>query len=269
MGVDLVQAACGLVAGARPEDARLDEAGESHAVVLFPGLAAVRFARTTAARRAAGRRTALLVALGRAAPWLPLPRVLEQTDDAVVHSWMDGAPAGAGEGSASELSRLLSGLAAVDLDALVPHLGAPHEYAGGARWAEAVESEVVAHLAPRAQEHARRRMAAALALPPVRPSLVHGDLAGGNVLWTGGRVTGVLDWDVAQPFDPAVDVACMVSTGWDVRAVVDDETWSRAAVWRRTFLLDWALFAQEQGLPTAERAARLERVERDLTDGVG
>lgn len=267
MAVDRIEAACGLVPGARPTDARLDESGESHVVVLFPGVAAVRFARTPAARRATARRTALLVALGRAAPWLPVPRVLEQTDDAVVHSWVDGTPAGPGGGDAPELARLLDGLAAVDLDALAPHLGAPHEYAGGSRWAEAVESGVVEHLAPRAQERARRRVAAAL--PPVRPSLVHGDLAGGNVLWSRGRVAGVLDWDAAQPFDPAVDVACMVSAGWAVRSVVDGETWSRAEVWRRTFLLDWALFAQEQELPATERAARLDRVERELTDGVG
>ena len=53
-------------------------------------------------------------------------------------------------------------------------------------------------------------MARARALPPVEPGVVHGDLAGTNVPWrTDGTVYGVLDWDHAQAFDPAVDVGCL------------------------------------------------------------
>jgi aminoglycoside phosphotransferase (APT) family kinase protein len=41
---------------------------------------------------------------------------------------------------------------------------------------------------------------------PVRASICHGDLWGGNVLTQDGHVTGVLDWTVATVADPALDV---------------------------------------------------------------
>jgi hypothetical protein len=51
-----------------------------------------------------------------------------------------------------------------------------------------------------------------------------------------GSVVGVLDWDLAQPFDPAVDAACLAWHGWDtVRATVDELTFRRARIWWRTF----------------------------------
>nr|WP_297427720.1 phosphotransferase [uncultured Actinotalea sp.] len=73
--------------------------------------------------------------------------------------------------------------------------------------------------------------------PPVPPSLVHGDLAGANVLLGGdGRVVGVLDWDLAQPFDPAVDAACLAWFGWPVvGAAVHPDALRRARVWHGVF----------------------------------
>lgn len=50
------------------------------------------------------------------------------------------------------------------------------------------------------------RVAARSSTCSVEPGLVHGDLAGTNLLWRAdGTVSRVLDWDLAQAFDPAVD----------------------------------------------------------------
>ncbi|NUR82190.1 MAG: aminoglycoside phosphotransferase family protein [Dermatophilaceae bacterium] len=47
---------------------------------------------------------------------------------------------------------------------------------------------------------AARQLAGSLALPPGAPrTMVHGDFWCGNVLRTGGQVTGVVDWEHAQP----------------------------------------------------------------------
>ena len=44
---------------------------------------------------------------------------------------------------------------------------------------------------------------------PVRPGEVvcHGDFGAWNTLWDGGRLVGVVDWDMAEPAMPIVDVA--------------------------------------------------------------
>src|SRR5690606_20167294 len=44
-------------------------------------------------------------------------------------------------------------------------------------------------------------------LQPVRPALVHIDYWTGNLLWAGGRITAVLDWEEAAQGDPGYDVA--------------------------------------------------------------
>ena len=80
-------------------------------------------------------------------------------------------------------------------------LGPPHAYCGAEHWAQVIEAEVVPRLPPRWHVEVRGRSEAALALPAVVPSLVHGDLAGENVHYDArGIVVGVLDWDLAQPF---------------------------------------------------------------------
>jgi aminoglycoside phosphotransferase (APT) family kinase protein len=40
------------------------------------------------------------------------------------------------------------------------------------------------------------------------PVLVHGDFWPGNVLWQGGRLVAVIDWEAAAIGDPSADLAC-------------------------------------------------------------
>jgi aminoglycoside phosphotransferase (APT) family kinase protein len=42
---------------------------------------------------------------------------------------------------------------------------------------------------------------------PVKSGLVHGDFWSGNVLWLGGALAGVIDWDASGPGDAGADVA--------------------------------------------------------------
>jgi aminoglycoside phosphotransferase (APT) family kinase protein len=122
----------------------------------------------------------------------------------------------------------------VDLAALDGLLDQPHGYAGGAR--RRPVGRAVDALPDDARGDARRRLDDALALPAVPATFVHGDLGGHNMRWNDGRLVGVIDWDWAAGWDPAIDAACLAWHGWDaVAAAVDPPTYQRARIWHRTF----------------------------------
>jgi aminoglycoside phosphotransferase (APT) family kinase protein len=231
--------------------------GGSHHVVLLPGVAVVRIARNPVAAAALSRRSELLCRLvGAGLPFavpVPLSDVAEvEGYTAVALSWLEGRPCPRGEGGQPEqLAWLLDALREVDCGDLDGLLGKPHEYAGAERWAEILEQDVVPRLPAAWRPEAHRRVHAALDLPAVPASLVHGDLAGTNMHWSGdGRLLGVLDWDLAQPFDPAVDAACLAWHGWDkVAAAVGRQTLHRAWTWYLTFGLEQVSFALLNGEP--------------------
>jgi aminoglycoside phosphotransferase (APT) family kinase protein len=91
-------------------------------------------------------------------------------------------------------------------------------------------------------------------LPDSDRSFNHGDLAGSNVLWSHGRVAGVLDWDLAAWDDPAEDVAALASWhGWALLPLIADPgTAARAAVFRRSFPLQIIAFAIINDRPEEE-----------------
>lgn len=232
--------------------------GQDHDVLVFPGTAVVRVARHAAAAAGLERRTALLGVLATldlpfAVPAALSPVRVVGADTAVALSWLPGAAGARGEVGPAELGRLLEAVAGADLAAVAPYLDVPHAYAGRERWHELLLTEAVPRLPERLRDEARRRVDDAAALAPVTPRLVHGDLAGDNVLLDDrGRVSGVLDWDLAAPFDPAVDVACLAWFGWDeVRAVVDGATYDRARTWWRTFGIEQVVAAVLAGEPAA------------------
>ena len=247
--------------------------GQFHDVVLVPGVAAVRIARRPAAAAQLPRRTELLRRLARmqlpfAVP-VPLSDVLVVDGlTAVVVSWIDGAPGEKGTGQPGPLRQMLAALAEVPIPMLTDVLGPPHGYCGGSRWAEVITTEVLPRLPAGWRDEVRRRTEEALALPDIEPSLVHGDLGGDNVHYDAqGAVVGILDWDLAQPFDPAVDAACLAWHGWNtVRAAVDETTYRRSRIWWRTFGYEQIGAAVLNGEPpeiieryVAETIAWLER----------
>lgn len=249
--------------------------GEFHDVVLVPDKAAVKVARGSAAAHLP-RRARLLQRLSEAAlPFdtpVPLGEVVTvEGRSAIALSWVAGEEAPTRPVEPPHLRVLLEALAGVPLGPLEGLLDEPHAYAGREGWPDLMLDEVVPRLPVHVRAEATRRVHAALDLPPVPPSLVHGDLAGQNLRWrTDGTVAGVIDWDLAQPFDPAVDAACLASFGWEnLRAAVDTHTFTRARIWFATFGIELVASALDNGEPThiiEDRILRTTRWIEDTTD---
>lgn len=104
-----------------------------------------------------------------------------------------------------ELAAALASIHAVDATALPP------DYPRAPGPAAIVEGRLE-RSSPKTHEGLWREVAAALrsAAPAVRSNrlvLTHHDFWFGNTLWTGERLTGIVDWDDARIDDPAFDVA--------------------------------------------------------------
>ena len=242
----------------------------SHDVVLLPGVAAVRIARDAPAIEALPRRTALLSRLaGAGLPFatpVPLTPVGSGPDwTAVAVSWLPGEPLPPESGEPRTLRAILDALAAVDLDLVADALDVPHAYAGRERWAQLMLDEAVPRLPARLRDSGRRRVHDVLALDPVPPRLVHGDLTGENLHWSaGGALLGVLDWDLAAATDPAIDVAALAHWhGWPALArAVDPRTYARARTWYATFSVEQIVKWLLDGMSGPELDARVEDVAR-------
>ncbi|MEV4391573.1 phosphotransferase [Nonomuraea sp. NPDC049607] len=239
---DLMEIADVLVPGAPLDTARLARGG-MHDVVLVPGVAAVRVGRRPSVSEALPRRTELLRAIGAAGLPFAVPEPLTPVTTfgeraAVAVSWVRGAGHDAGQGDPALIGELLGALRELpvtpELRALLP---APRAYAGPASWSTILAEEVLPRFPARWRDEGRRRLDDALALEPVPDALVHGDLVGDNVHWDeNGKLVGVLDWDRAHLFDPAIDAAFMGWHGWHtLRDAVDAGTYRRAVTWERAF----------------------------------
>lgn len=237
---DAVAVACVVLPEVRQGEVSVERGGE-HTVVVAPGVGAVRIATGDQSAALMSRRTELLVELSALNLPFAVPVPLSEVVDidghtAVATSWVPGVPHPKGEGNPAALAHILAALRRIDVRALEGLLAAPHGYAGGARWA-GLMADAVACLPADVRPDAKGRLDDALALPEVEPSLVHADLAGHNMRWgDDGRLLGIIDWDWAAAWDPAVDAACLAWHGWaTVGAAVDAETYRRARVWQRTF----------------------------------
>jgi aminoglycoside phosphotransferase (APT) family kinase protein len=230
--------------------------GQFHDVVLYESVAAIRIARRPAAARELPRRSALLAALhDLGLPFLvpqPLTEVVTVGDrHAVATAWVPGEALPRGSGDAGALRGLLDALADVPLAVVSTLLDEPHAYAGRSGWLALMHDEVIPRLDEALRAEARRRIDAAASLDPVTPALVHGDLGGDNLRWSpAGTLLGVLDWDLAQAFDPAIDAACLAWHGWEtVRRAVDATTYERARIWQATFGIEQVGAAMSNGEP--------------------
>ena len=244
------------------------EHGSANLVVLA-GRVAVRVARSADAASEALRAQRLIDAL----PALPfaVPRSAAPAIDdraaggvvAIAQERVDGEPHPSGSGDPVELRRLLDTLRETDLAPLRRHLAHRHTFFGGEEGLRLMTGEAVTMLAPTARERARRAAEAFVGLAPQGDVLTHGDLAGSNVLWTGGAastVSGLIDWDLAAADDEAKDVAALATWhGWDLVAqIVPPEVTHRARVTAATYPLQLLCFAIAGCRPA-------EEIERALT----
>ncbi|MFE3056007.1 phosphotransferase family protein [Nocardia sp. NPDC059239] len=233
---DLLEIAAALLPGVRLDRAVLAANGNIHDVLLIPDVAAVRVSKRPLAAAAMPQRVEVLRWLARAGLPFRVPEPLTSVAmfgdrAAVAVSWIDGAALPEGVGSVGQIAEVLSAVRSVPLDSDL--LAVLDSRTQGRHWSEIIIADIVPRLPVRWQPEVLRRLDAALTLEPVPDALVHGDLCGPNVHWsTDGRLLGILDWDLAMPGDPALDVAMMAWHGWDtVRRAVPTEMFHRARIW--------------------------------------
>ncbi|MED7931472.1 aminoglycoside phosphotransferase family protein [Nonomuraea sp. LP-02] len=237
---DLLGIAEALVPDAALGSARLAEHGNMHHVVLFPGVAAVRISKRPSAAADLPRRVEILRAVAAAGLPFAVPEPLTAVTTfgeraAVAISWIDGEGLPEGVGDPAAFGLLLEALREVEISPeLKAVLHTPRRYADGLGWADILNDEIMPRLPAKWRDGVRRRLDTLLALEEVPARLVHGDLGGSNVHFDAdGKLTGVLDWDLAILSDPAIDAALVATWhGWDVlRAAGDEETYRRAWAW--------------------------------------
>jgi len=237
---DLLEIAEALVPDAPLGSARLAEHGNMHHVVLFPGIAAVRISERPSAAAELPRRVEILRAVAAAGLPFAVPEPLTEVatfgeQAAVAVSWIDGEPLPEGSGDPAAFGLLFEALREVEISPeLEAVLHTPRRYADGLGWADILNDEVVPRLPTKWRAGVQQRLDALLAIEEVPARLVHGDLGGNNVHFSAdGKLTGVLDWDLAILSDPAIDAALVATWhGWDVlRAATDEETYRRARAW--------------------------------------
>ena len=154
---------------------------------------------------------ATLEAVSAATPLAPRPVLCDAAGELIgeplmVTTMLDGAPlppTHQPDGWTEQLA-----------DALVAIHGIPPERVAGVASDRSAEERLARRLAdppPRADPlwDEASRVAAELAprLAGNPPTLIHGDLWFGNTIWSGGRLSGVVDWAGARIGDPARDVS--------------------------------------------------------------
>lgn len=228
-------------------------------------------------------------------PPVPLSgAVAAGTGAAVLQRFVPGGPHPPHEGDPATLRRLLAEIAAVDVadPRIAPHLGRPFAFRGpwtpervrhvadlpglirarlGAWPGDDLDRVVGADGWAAAVARLTGTVSGWTADPPAPASLVHGDLAGHNMRWRAvpadhascGQVrwelAGVLDWDLACAWDPALNVAYLgLWHGEDgVEAVAADPAEARRArVWLGAMALE-----------TLDDAAARDAIVGGLADG--
>lgn len=164
-------------------------------------------------------------------------------------------------GDPGPLRELLDAVHGVELGPSCPDLAQRHAFMGGDGWERVLRDRVVPLLQEDLREEARARIDAYASLAPVDLCFGHGDLAGTNVLWSGGAVSGVLDWDLATLEDPEEDLASLAWWhGWNViDAIAPGRTPGRAETYRDLFPLQMIAFHVLHDGDEAGLARLLER----------
>ncbi|MFJ6418489.1 phosphotransferase family protein [Paeniglutamicibacter sp. NPDC091659] len=218
------------------ESAHVNEGGQFHAVLVAENEAVLRISRTSAAGRQMQRRVDLVEAL---APRLgfELPTALTPVwhggdRSAVVQRYLPGSAHAPHMGDAAALRRLVEELAGIDVAPLAHLLAPPFAFNGP--WTSAKTAATLRALPAGLVAEAELVLSTIAGFAAIPPALVHGDLAGHNVHWLESRLVGVLDWDLAAAWDPALNSAYLGL--WHGEAMLDliaptaREAW-RARVW--------------------------------------
>ena len=249
--------------------------GQFHDVVLLDEVA-YRFPRDEESRRMMPARAALLdtltgaadAGIGLRAALIPKPLAEPDMSQPVgrchvalrrLHGRQLSRDEASSPGVLAELTGVLDALGGLGRQ---PEIGAAVPPADPRYW-ERFADEVGRILFPLMSDSGRHLAAAELAavktVNPTGDALVHGDLGGTNLLWTGTesrfRLTGILDWDKAHIGSQADDLASLATMlGWPAVERLDRQrhggrcpTIADARIIETTFALQQALPAALNG----------------------
>ena len=244
--------------------------GAYHRVALFPGRAVVRVTIGRGHEHRAMREHSNAAAVARldlpAAAASPLGDVVATGDwTAAAIEYLPGRRRldEDWEQVGPELTRVLAELRAVTLPP-DPGLRPVRDWCGGADWPVIVE-RIAAPLGRTLRRTAVDAVTTVLQVEQgIRPVFVHGDFGMHNLLWLGGRISGLLDVDTACVGDPAIDVAQLLGAfdPDDVERMTGAAVFARAIVHKRTLPLQVAAAAELAGDSTLRDRALSNFVER-------
>lgn len=231
-----IELATTLHPGADWNAAHVDTGGQFHEVLVAPEEAVMRMSRTPEAAAAMQRRVDLVQALeGQFSFLLPsaLGRVWHDADfSAVIQRYVPGAAHLPHAGDATALRRVLAELASVEVGELEELLAPPFAFRG--TWTPDKIESTIKVLPQDLGVAAQQVLDAVNSFAEVPASLVHGDLAGHNMRWRDGTLLGVIDWDLAAAWDPALNTAYLAL--WHGHDFIEtiapsvQEAW-RARIW--------------------------------------
>ncbi len=246
--------------------------GSAHWIINMENRLSVRVAKSPELGAAVARRTETL----RRLPYdlsFEVPRPITRTITrngmtAVGLSWIKGEPHHSGQVSPRALATILREIHSIDYTGMEPYLDFPHQHWGGKDWVSVLRQDVVPKLLKSNQRIALGLIDDVVDLEPATPVLIHNDLAGHNILWSGDKLAGVIDWDHACLADPAYDHATLgMSYGWEAlrRALSPDEM-ERALVLSRTLALEAVAYSLKTGKGGAIVRLGVERADDWLYD---
>jgi aminoglycoside phosphotransferase (APT) family kinase protein len=157
---------------------------------------------------------------------------------------------------AADLARLLDRCAELGRSPAVRAAVPQADQHAWRQFADQVAAVLYPLMSDAGRARARDQLDRVLAVDPTGQALVHGDLGGGNLLWTAAgperRLAGVLDWDDAHTGSQADDLASIAATfGWPFAAQVDAHRHGGQTPTIAEAQTITATFALQQALPAA------------------
>lgn len=241
--------------------------GSAHIFINMGNQLSVRIAKTEKTGFMVARRTEVLRQLPTNLSFdvpRPITRAITRNGyTAVGYTWIKGEPRHPGLAPEKALATLVSEIRKIDTTSFAPYLDTAHTHWGGQDWEQTLREEVVPLLLKSNQKRAHMVIDSVLALDPVEHTLIHGDLAGHNILWQGDKLAGVIDWDHATIADPAIDLATLGNWyGWkSLRRAASEAEIERAQVLSRLLALQAVAYTINNGMGGAILRLAVERAD--------
>lgn len=217
--------------------------GAFHEVIISKDGPVARIQIGTHARERAEREYRIKKAFEQITFPVPVPRALSEPTEAagrvfILVSRVPGEPVS--DLNAIDESRLESYRILLDgfHTAQVPsgvEFPETNAWCGGKNWHELITGQLWEYVPAEHRRFAEQAIEASKAYEQsVSPVLVHGDFGPHNILWKGGKPSGIIDIDNVQIGDPALDIAPLVGFhgASKVKDLCDDATLNRALVYR-------------------------------------